>query len=52
MDKQFHDTLDLAMMQERYGLKRETPVENHRLSKFELSRLVEKQRNKLELKDS
>lgn len=46
MDSQFRDTLDIAMMHEKYGLKPEPDfIENPKLSKVDLKRLVENQRN-------
>ena len=53
MDSQYRDTLDFALMNEKYGLKPEPNFEeNLKLSKVDLKRLVENQRNQLEIKDS
>ena len=47
LDSQFKDTLDIALMHEKYGINRSEPVENFRLSKFDLNKLVEMHRNQL-----
>ena len=51
MDTEFRDTLDIAMLHDKYGIPKEQPDE-FRLSKFDLNKLIEKQRNNLDLNDS
>jgi len=48
MDAEFRDTLDIAMLHEKYGIK---PADEYRLSKTDLQKLIDRQRNNLEIKD-
>lgn len=49
MDQDFRDTLDIAMLHEKYGLKKD--ADEFRVSAKDLQKLIDRQRNNLELKD-
>jgi hypothetical protein len=47
LDGEFRDTLDLAFLQDKYGLKHHT--ENYALSARDLQKIVDKKRNEIPL---
>lgn len=49
LDKEFVDTLDIALLQERYGIRNEP--DHFRTSKFDLQKLTEMHRRNWELND-